>query len=465
MNKNIIRKNKNYIFLFVLLTTLFLSSCSRRLGYGVLLWSAEEPPIPSGTVLPVFIRSNINQVWVAGIPREFRNEGTRIDKFEIPLSQLELAGSRRRAQARAEDFASYALLYAETLQDGLPIRERPDNTSRRVYRLRQGEIIKILAGVSGTVAIGATGAPLSGEWFRVLTEDGTLGYCFSYRLTIFEHREGPLAAVRTEQQQAEDPILDRILARAWSPESYRTMINNQRINLDELSQKWHFDPGQDTGTARIFTSDLDITFPYTRIRSTGTQSWRFEGTQLQMNLRAENTLAVQFTENNGLLRSLIFVTLPSSVDDIILQETIRRESQFRNIYDHGPSFISNNYGTLTFMEDGNFIWTGSSLLVPQIIPASALGSGTASMRLFISNAMGERYDGAFSLYFDGIGAARARADFLYALDSQGLRIEHAPQTSMDGMTVVRRASSPLVIFFFRSERPEEEPDFLSDFMY
>jgi hypothetical protein len=150
-------------------------SCS-RLGWGVLLWSTEDPPIPSGTVLPVYIRSNIDQVWVAGIPEVYRNGKKGIDKMEIPLSQLELVGGKGKARKWAEVFSPYALTYAENLQDGLPIRENPDNSARRIYRLRTGEIIKVLAQVEGNPAISASGDPLPGEWYRVLTEDGTTGY-------------------------------------------------------------------------------------------------------------------------------------------------------------------------------------------------------------------------------------------------------------------------------------------------
>jgi hypothetical protein len=182
-----------------------------------------------------------------------------------------------------------------------------------------------------------------------------------------------------------------------------------------------------------------------------------------MNLRSENTLAVQFTEPNGIFRTLIFVALPSTVDDIILQETALRERQFWNIFEHGPVFISNNYGTLGFQEDGRFTWTGNTLLVPQIIPVSVLGSGNAIMRLHLAASLEDRYDGAFTLHFDGIGNPGARVDFLYSLDFQGLRIEYAPPTSMDGLTVARQASNPLVISFFRRERPEDAGVF--DFWY
>jgi hypothetical protein len=70
------------------LMLLSLSSCSRRLGWGILLWTSEEPAIPSGTVLPVYIRSNIDKVWVVGIPDGFRTQGG-LNKFEVPLAQFE----------------------------------------------------------------------------------------------------------------------------------------------------------------------------------------------------------------------------------------------------------------------------------------------------------------------------------------------------------------------------------------
>jgi hypothetical protein len=307
-------------------------------------------------------------------------------------------------------------------------------------------------------AVGTTGDPLPGEWYRVLTEGGTSGFCFSYRLKLFEHSGGALAAVMSDQSEAEDPELDRLLSRTWSPESYGTMVNTRRYNLQELSYHWAFDPGQDTGIARISVRDMDLSFPYSKIRSTGTQSWRFEGTQLQMSLRSETTLAVQFTETSGLLRTLLFVALPTAVDDIILQETTRREDLFLSIYEQGPVYVSNNYGTLRFREDGRFTWTGNMLLVPQVIPSTALGTGSIDMRLFLAANMSSLYTGAFTLRFDAPGGpGGAQADFMYSLDSQGFRIEYVPQTSLDGITVVRRATSPLVLYFYRSDIPEETP--------
>jgi hypothetical protein len=433
-------------------------SCSGRLGYGVLLWSTEDPPVPSGTILPVYLRSNVDQVWVVGTPKEYLAKENKVDKFEIPLAKLELAGSKKKALRRAEEFAPYALMYAETLQDGLPIRENPDNGARRVYRLKQGEIVKILSPAKGIAAVGASGDPLPGEWFRILTEDGTTGYCFSYRLRLFEHSGGPLAAVPEREAAGEDHDLEQVLSKKWSAESYAAMINSGRINLEDLSRRWGFDPGQDTGIARVKVENLDRSFSYTAIRAAGSRTWRFEGTSLQMYLSSDTSLELQFTENGGALRSFRFAALPSEVDDLIMQETARRQGLFGVLYSHGPSYISHNYGTLSFGENGRFTWTGYNILVPQVVPASALEGGVVDMRLFLADSLAGRYNGAFTLRFDTAGAGipggsvqAAEVDFMYTLDNRGFRIEYVPPTSRDGIVVARRASSPMVIYFYRSE--------------
>ncbi|MDR0758692.1 MAG: SH3 domain-containing protein [Treponema sp.] len=432
------------------------SSCTRALGWGMLLWSIEEPAIPPGTILPVYIRSNIDQVWVVGIPEQYRSKGG-IDKFEVPLAQLELVGGKKAAQERAAAFSEYALIYAETLQDGLPIRESTDNSSRRVYRLKRGQIIKILARVEGTPAISATGEPLPGDWYLTLTEDGVSGYCFSYRLRLFEHAGGILALnTGTEEAEQEDTDLERVLSLTWSPESYGTMVSSGWIDTEELANHWRCLPGRDDGIARIYLPNLDRTFSYTRIRAVGNRAWQFEGTPLRMSLRSDTTLQVQYTEGSGASRSMMFTALAADVDDIIIQETERRNALFQAIYNQGPVFSSANYGTLSFSPEGTFTWTDYNLLTPQIIPARVMGGGSIDMGLFIAPSIAGPYQGAFSLTFNGIGGPGVTVDFLYTLgqesaDDQGFRIEYVPPENINAVTITRRAASPTIIYFHRTE--------------
>lgn len=447
-----------FLAIICLSLTAVFSACSSRMGWGVLLWSTEEPPVQSGTVLPVYIRSNINRVWVLGTPPEIRT-GRNSDRFEVPLERFEFVGRRSRANERAEQFSRYALVYAETLQDRLPIREAPNNQSRQVYRLREGDIIKILYRAEGVPPLSASGAPLPGEWFRVLTPSGISGYCFSFRLRIFEHHGGELASSvpAVFQDAAGDPDLDRLVARRWSPESYLTMFNSRRFSLEDLVRRWHFDPGQETGVARLSVQGLERTFSHNGIVPTGNRSWRFEGTNLSMQMRTDNLLAVQFSEGGGITRTFLFVSLPVTVDELITQETARRNRMFNEILRQGPAFTSNNFGTITFREGGEFTWTGFDLLVPHIIPAFAEGRGTIQMDLFLTPVLENRFTGAFTMRFaGGHTGGHAVLRSMYYIDDLGFRVEIVPEINIENITVTRSAASPMVMYFYRDLVPPAE---------
>ena len=444
----------NHTRLIILLTLVFaflLSSCS-KLGYGVLLWSIDDPPVDSGAVLPVYIRSNIEKIWVVGVPETFKSY--KDYKKEIPLTQLEFIGSKRKAQIRAQEFSEYALTYAENLQDGLPIRDNTDNNSRRVYRLRLGEVVKILNIAKGNPPISMTGDPLPGDWFRVLTSDGTIGYCFSYRLKLFEQREGSVQSSSSAQRDsAPDPELDSVLSRLWSAEIYSHMINTKRYNIASLEKKYRFDPGQETGIARVMLPEIEKQFTYQRIISEGERAWRFEGSDLQMVLRSYTTLVVQFADNSGAKQTFLFVNLPSKIDDLILEENARRETQFMAIYEQGPVFTSNNYGTITFSNAGTFTWENFYILIPHVIPSDANGTGFVKMNLDIASYLEERYNGAFSFEFNTTRSYSV-VNFMYGLDNQGLRLEVVPDNYIENRTVTMQEPFPIVLYFFRDSYSE-----------
>jgi hypothetical protein len=443
-------------------------------------------------VLPVYIRSNIDKVWVAGIPEQFQTAGEKIDKVEIPIAHLELDGSRAKAEKRALVFAADALTYAETLQDGLPIRKSADNSANRVYRLKLGEIIKILQKVEGQPAISTTGDPLPGAWYEVLTEDGTTGYCFSYRLRLFQWTGGPLEAQSKAVAQAaplDNSAIDAILAEAWYPDTYGAMVDSGEIDVEALLKDYRFMPGQDLGLARIYTEGLDKTFSYTGLKpGASPASWQFEGSSLMLTERSPTTIALQYNEDNGIAKTLLFVTLPRPLDDIIVQECARRASIFNALASQASVYTSANYGTLTLtpnpeaagmtpapntdstetmpapaeesgqaawntlQTENKFSWQGYSLLVPSVIPVTSLGTGRVDMGLYIDDSLKANFNGAFAFDFAGVGGKRAQAVFLYSQDTNGLRLEYVPSQNIQGIKVMSRASSPVIIYFSRSSR-------------
>jgi hypothetical protein len=439
----------------VVLLSLLCSSCQRKLGWGVLLWANETRGIPSGTVLPVYIKSNIEKKWVVGIPKEYRRDDNGNGKIEIPLAQLELAGSEREARRRAVEFADYALSYAETMQDGLPVREHPDNSAPRVYRLRIGEIIKIISISDGSPAISTTGDPLPGEWYRVLTQDGTRGFCFSYRLRTFEHTVGSLVDGIAAGAGELDPALERIQSKVWSAEIYDAMLNERKFNIDALSKHWSFSTGEDTGIANVYTKDIDKSFRYTSIKKTSEWTWRFEGTSLTMRLLSENLLAVEFLDNEGMKKLFHFVALPTSIDDLIVQEKNRREAQYQKIYRLGPFFASAAFGVLTLNEEGDFSWENFELLVPDYIPASALGRGAVELRYNITDALLGLFDGAITFRFTTVGGPDRNVNFLYKAadaDAEGaLRLEYISASNIQDNIVVKQNTAPMTLYFYHQD--------------
>ena len=441
-------KTKKYKIILTLAAVLLLSSCTQRMGYGVLLWSIEEPPILSGSVLPVYVRSSIEKAWIVGVPHQLIS-GDVPDKVEVSLSNFEYIGNKRKAEARAAEFSEFARTYAENLQDGLPVRENTDNGARRVYRLRLGEVIKVLGIVNGIPPISGSGDPLPGNWLKVLTTEGITGYCFSYRLRLYEQDDGSIQSVEFDSSEIiNDPDLDMVLSTIWSSESYQQMIDANRVNIQAMEKNYRFDPGQETGIARIVLPDLERQFRYQKISSDGQRTWRFEGTSLQMTLNANNSLTVQFSETSVIRRYLNFVTLPTTIRNIILRETARRESLYKTIFDQGPKFSSTDYGTITLISTGNFTWTGYDSLVPQLFPEETKGVGRINMDLHISDAFQDRYIGAFTLTFSDIRTNNIFY-FMYGIDDEGLRLEVVPASGIDDITVVRRATTPVILYFFK----------------
>jgi hypothetical protein len=431
------------LFLLAFLA-LLCASCSKTIGWGVLLWYTDDPPIPSGTVLRVLVRSNIEQMWIAQIPQAYRT-GER-EMVEIPLAHLELTRSKAAAEKRSAAFGEYARMYAETMQDGLPVRDEPGNTARRVYRLRMGELVKVLERVDGPPAISTTGAPLPGDWLRILTENGAAGYCFSYRLKLFEYEAGPMAQIRREVDTPPDMDLDIMLSRSWHPELYGTMIESGVLDLDTLSKRWRFDSGTESGTARVFFANTDLSFPYTRLRKEADRTWSFEGSTLKVTLRSESNLLVQYKDQNGEQQSAVFVMLPENLETIIRRENERRDAMFQAIYVNGPSFHSVNYGMITFSSDRRFAWDGTWNLPPGMISQAALSAGRIDMNRYLERSLDGPYSGALVFIFDMVSGSNDTLTFLYSLENQGIRMEYVPPENMQGNTILRSSSGSLVIY-------------------
>lgn len=428
------------IRLFALTSLVFLGifmGCSDKvIGYSVVLWNIPEQGIRAGEVLPVYIKSNISHVYIVG-----RADG---EKIEIPLWQMTDPVRKNRIKNEAALYQEYAGTYASVKTDGLPCRAEAVNTSRQVYRLRKGEVIKILYRGDGQAPM-TGGQPLEGEWYKILTDDGTQGWCFSYNLSLYQVDDDGLA-VDENAVVAEDDSDERwaaIAASVWYPEEFKAMVDGGDIDLARLHPSYRFIVDLDGKKVSLNTSAIHESWDFAGYTKTDEREYSLKGIPLRITYRNPQYIVLRYTDSSGKPQDLNFVTLNVNLNEIVNAERQRRNQAYRRIAAQGK-YSASSYGTLTFNEDGTFRWTGFKLLVPSVISASAKNAGTASIKYSLAKSLQSSYDGVLTLKFDG---AAEEVNFLYKLEDGGLRMEDASAAAFKGNLLTARGAEHTIIYF------------------
>ena len=436
------------------------SSCGKNLGYSVLLWSNSEHEIADGTLLKVHIKSNISQVYVVSIP------GSK-EKFEIPLWQATEPESKSKALKQQKRFSEFEYTYATVKLDGLPVRADAINTSKQVYRLREGEIIRCLYRGSGAAVTNGKGN-MEGEWLRVLTEAGTFGWCFSHNLAIFKAEGFDVTSANEKSSikmddlkgtvNGDTAIIRSLIEKRWYPESFASMIKVGRIDVNRMNPSFGFTFGINieensdsvfAGTAVLNTENAGGNWTYTDITKKAEKEYEFKGANLKMSIRGagSDTMILQYSEK-GRPKQETLVALTEDIESLIEKELARRQTELKRIASAGPVFKSSNYGTIKFNNENSVTWSNYKLLQPSIISSKALGSVTVTLDYFIANSLKSSYDGVITMHFTGMEDG---VNFLYKLTDTGLRLEDASKAPVKDGVVTSRSASPMILFFEKSK--------------
>lgn len=408
------------------------------MGYSVVLWNMPEHNVADGTIIPVYIKSNVSHVYVVRLPGEK-------EKVEIPLWQISEPQSHHKAKKLVAKYKAYEHVYARCTLDGLPIRADRVNTAKQVYRLRKDEVVRPLYEESGAAVMTGKNA-IEGKWLRVLTKEGTMGWCFSYNLKLFKMNADGTVAEGSDNSSTEvsDETLEKLLAAKWYPESYSSMIQSGNIDLQNMNKSFGFDTGVDSNKVAMRLNDLDVEYEYAGVTKTDDNVYKFNDTPFQVTVRSDSFIVVQYTDDSGIPKSYNFITLEDDIEALIAEEVERRSEEYLSLRQLGPDFRSGNYGTLTFEESNGFKWTGYDLLVPSLIPNSAQSDGKVQLKYLLDKSLKSNWDGVLTFVFDGM---ENEVNFLYKKESNGLRLEDATHADFEGNTVESRDTNALVIFF------------------
>jgi hypothetical protein len=429
-------------FSFALLfaaATLSLGSCSSKIGWGVVLWTAPEGPLPAGSVVPVYIKSNIEQVYVVGVPgAKGKDKGKKI---ELPLWQVELYSSRGKANARVKAMGENVSLYMFAMRDGLPLRDAPTNAGKRVYRLHEGQSVKVLEKVQGEEE--STGSKiLPGSWYRVLTDDGSQGFAFSYSLRLYdESKEGPptLAAAK----EALSGRVDLIFSRSWRPEYFQEMLDDNRIDLDYFSLRYGVFIDAIHRQVRIELPATSQLFSYSSV-SESKGLYVFEGSPLTIKIESDTRIVCSWTGSivgatpgdasadasssvpepkpspavevvgptrAGASGSAAFVVPSAEPRDTIRLEALRRQKLLSSFVESlGAEWTAPDAGKFVINKNGSFTWKSRGSASASFVPEGAGDSGEIAFRLSLDPSLSASWQGAFSLRFGSAAAAGAVDD-------------------------------------------------------
>ena len=342
-----------------------------------------------------------------------------------------------------EPYQEYKNIYAKVVLDGLPVRNEPVNTSRQVYRLRNNEVVKVLYKGEGVLP-SAGAKTMEGEWLWILTQDGTTGWCFSYNLRLFDEYD---KADSLDTDNSLDQRLELVLDKTWYPESYAAMIASNQIDISQLKKEYCFDTGKESGTVTLRVKDTNVSWKYEGTQKQEDNVYAFTGTSLVMTIRDENNIVIQYSDEKGRPFSYNFTIIGDSIENLILAETERRKAVYEQLLEFGTSFSSSNYGTLQFLENGTFIWSGYQRLVPDVIAENSGTTGTIEFCYFLDDSIRNAYDGVITFVFD---RSKKRSSFMYKMELDGLRFEETTSAVEKNAVFTQRGSNALVLYFGRN---------------
>ena len=410
----------------VLVATTFASCGPRIIGHAVVLWPAGGTTVEHGAVVPVIARSDVqNQLVLWDGDIEHRFDSWRVEFFRDDDDAVAFAGR----------FAPWRTVYGQAARTALPVRERPDRSTATVYRLRNGEIIKIITRADEP----SDEAGLVDYWYQVLTSEGVGGWVFGFHLELVS-ASGRALQPDEEADRAERLLTD-ISAVLWRPDYFVEMIETSRVDLTRFGTQFGLFADLEAATFTIVLPEVQRRFAYRKARLASSNRLEFQGTELVLIARASDLVA-QYSVA-GQEYSTIFVPIEQSVTDIVAAERERRRQALQAITRGGARLISTTFGTIQIGANGALSWSSFDRLVPDVLPSDFTGVAGIRMDQFLSNPLVGRYSGAFRM---DIGATESLV-FLYTIVDDGLRLVYTPARLTRSNIVLEEPVSSVIMFF------------------
>ena len=146
------------------------------------------------------------------------------------------------------------------------------------------------------------------------------------------------------------------------------------------------------------------------------------------------------------VQSMVFIDFSGDIEQAVEAEKERRTRLLGSFISRGRVLVSSAYGNIYLEEGMRFRWQDYGRLGAQISLKAVSGSGVVDFPYYLSSALAASFDGVITFRFNEYEAGEGTS-FLYSFDSSGVRFEYVRPQGIEELEVVRRDSSPLVIYF------------------
>ncbi len=418
------------LLLFGLL--LALAACGGPHDFALVLWAPPDGPLANG-----------DQVSVVRLSEESGKATVRAREVkgtvELEAWRLRLASSRDQLRVEAEAYAPFLATFAYAQRGGLPLREDPEQEARRTYKLREGQLVKVLARGEEQETVGSYQA----YWYRVLTDDGYEGWCFGYFLPVFQSEGDPLAEAAV--LKAKDPLLEALQATAWRPEFFQEMVDNGRIDLERFSPEIGFFLDPSRRQALLSLPGFRQSWEYREIANVGPSRYVIAGPELRVTMSGPERMVLTYPRREQQMAQ-VFINFTGELDELIAAEKDRRQALFREFLRRGPVMTSNAYGRILLKSEMRFHWEGFGRLADQAFLRPVAGDGVVDFAYHLSKELAAGFDGVITFRFDEYGPSQG-SSFVYKFDGAGARLVYLRAQAIQDNEALSLEASPLVIYF------------------
>lgn len=413
----------------ILLLIIATFSCSRYMGYGVIKISEDEDKLKSGSLIKITKESRIRDTWVYNSEEE--------NHIEIKKWRVKFFKKIEDANSYLNEFKNYDNHYAIVNRNGHSMRIKPifNPPAMEVYKLKNNQKVKIIGRTKEKEEIGR----FNGYWWKLITDDGIEGWSYDSYLNIYNGDK-----LIHGKKNEDGPEIEQFFKNVWRPDYFMEMIENRNINLEKFKSKFGLFPDFDRKEITISMPDHYITEKFTDITKTGQYNYQLEDSSIQLDFSYKGMVLVSYTQD---FRSYFtkFVTLKSSVTDIIESEKSKRSIKFNEFLFNGPIYKSRAYGEITIGDNNNFLWRNNkNLKSKQLLTSNAGNQGTISFDTFLATSLKGKYDGSITFDF----GSRQMLTFLYIFENGGVRFLYVPSGKIkESVIITDNFFAPIQLFF------------------